>query len=67
MATIVRHKGDGRCYILLGTGFGAFRSARPGMIFGDILPNEEQGEYTMVSVSIYLKAFNPVSQQIGSG
>ena len=50
MATIVRYKRDGKKYILLGTGFGAYKATRPGVFFGNLLPNEEQGQITMVAV-----------------
>lgn len=50
MATIVQYKRDGKKYILLGTGFGAYKSTRPGVFFGNLLPNEEQGQITMVAV-----------------
>ncbi len=50
MATIVRYKPNGKNYILLGTGFGAYQSSRPGIFFGHLLPNEEEGQVSMVAV-----------------
>ena len=50
MATIVKHKDTGEKYVLLGTGFGAFKATRPGIFFGNLLPQEESGELTMVAV-----------------
>ncbi len=50
MAIIVEHKDSGKKYILLGTGFGAFKASRPSVFFGDWLPKEESGELTMVAV-----------------
>ena len=50
MGIIVEHKDAGKKYILLGTGFGAFKASRPSVFFGDWLPKEESGELTMVAV-----------------
>ncbi len=50
MAIIVEHKDSGKKYILLGTGFGAFKASRPSVFFGNWLPKEESGELTMVAV-----------------
>ncbi len=50
MATIVQYKTDGKKYVLLGTGFGAYKATRPGVFFGNLLPNEEEGQTTMVAV-----------------
>lgn len=50
MATIVQSKLDGKKYVLLGTGFGAFKATRPGVFFGNLVPEEEKGEITMVAV-----------------
>jgi hypothetical protein len=50
MATIVQFKPDGQNYILLGTGFGAFKATRPSMFLGNLIPTEDQGELKMVSV-----------------
>ena len=50
MATIVMHKASGTKYVLLGTGFGAFKASRPSVFFGNLLPDEESGELTMVAV-----------------
>ncbi len=50
MATIVRYEPNGENYILLGTGFGAYKSARPGVFFGHLLPNEEEGQVSMAAV-----------------
>ncbi len=50
MAIIVRYKPNGENYVLLGTGFGAYKSTRPGVFFGNLLPNEEEGQVTMVAV-----------------
>ena len=50
MATIVRSKQNGKKYILLGTGFGAYKATRPGVFFGNLIPEEEQGQIKMVAV-----------------
>ena len=50
MATIVESTRTGKRYVLLGTGFGAYKATRPGVFFGNLNPNEEEGEFTMVAV-----------------
>ncbi len=50
MATIVRHKESGKHFVFLGTGFGAFKSARPGAFLGRMLPTEDEGVMTMVAL-----------------
>ena len=50
MATIVQSKRNGKKYVLLGTGFGAYKATRPGVFFGNLAPEEEQGQITMVAV-----------------
>ena len=50
MATIVMHRDSGARYVLLGTGFGAFKASRPSVFFGNLLPTDESGELTMVAV-----------------
>ncbi len=51
MATIVRVKKTGETGILVGTGFGAFKSARPGFWGGDLFPDEKQGFYQCIALS----------------
>ena len=50
MATIVKHIESGQRYILLGTGFGAYKATRPSVFFGSLLPKDEAGQITMVAV-----------------
>ncbi len=50
MATIVKHRRTAGRYVLLGTGFGAYKATRPGVIFGNLLPAEDAGEVTMAAV-----------------
>ena len=50
MATIVRYKHNEELYILLGTGYGLFKSTRPGFLGGDLFPNEETGSESKASV-----------------
>lgn len=53
MAIIVKHKATQEEYILLGTGFGAYKASKPGLIGGSLFPDEEEGTYTMMTVSDY--------------
>lgn len=50
MATIVRHKGTGEKYVLLGSGFGAYQSKKPNWFFGDLIADTDEGQYAMVCV-----------------
>lgn len=50
MATIVRHRKTNTHLILVGTGYGSYKSARSGILFGDLAPSEKRGVETMVAV-----------------
>lgn len=50
MATIVEHVTTGKKFVLMGTGFGAFRAIRPSLFFGNLAPAEEEGMYSMAAV-----------------
>ncbi len=50
MAVIVQARKTGKKYVLLGTGFGAFKATRPDLFFGNLMPKEEEGQITMVAV-----------------
>lgn len=51
MATIVIHKKSGKRYALLGAGFGAFRSAKPNWLLGDMMADTNEGQFTLVCVA----------------
>ena len=51
MATIVRHRETAKQYVLLGTGFGAYKATRPSFFGGNLFPNEESGEIPVAAVS----------------
>ncbi len=50
MATIVRHKTTDNYYILLGIGYGLAKTARPGMVLGDMFPSEKTDAVPTVCV-----------------
>lgn len=50
MATKVRYRKNGKIYLLVGVGFGAYRATRPSVFLGNLVPTEEEGEMTMVAV-----------------
>lgn len=50
MAIVVELKDTKDKYILLGTGFGAFKATRPSLIFGNFAPVDENGEMEMVAI-----------------
>ncbi len=50
MATIVKHRRTNARYVLLGTGFGAYRATRPGKFIGNLIPREDTGKVTMAAV-----------------
>lgn len=51
MPVIVRHKESHARYVLLGAGFGAYKTSRPGLLFGNWGPSEESGDKRVVLVS----------------
>ncbi len=51
MATIVRHHDDGADYILLGAGYGLYKSSRPSFFFGNLAPTEDSSSYSLVLIS----------------
>ena len=50
MATIVEHRATGGRYFVVGPGYGAFKSARPGAFLGEWFPVEEEGQFPMLAV-----------------
>ena len=54
MATIVEYTKEGehqgKRFILLGAGYGMFRSTRPGLLFGNLFPAEEKGSQSKLAV-----------------
>lgn len=51
MATIVVHKQSGRKYVLIGTGYGAYKAMMPSMLGGTLFPHEEAKEIPVAAVS----------------
>jgi hypothetical protein len=51
MATIVMHKKSGKNYVLIGTGYGAYKSQLPGLVGGALFPREDAGEIPAAAVS----------------
>ena len=47
MATIVKHKNGGR-YVVVGFGYGMYKSSRPGAFFG--MPSEKSGNASLLAV-----------------
>ncbi len=50
MATVVLHKGTGKKYVLVGTGFGAFQSKKPNWLLGDLMADTSEGKHAMACV-----------------
>lgn len=50
MATIVEDTNTRLTYVLVGAGYGMFKAARPGLIFGDLIPNVAQGNTSVLAV-----------------
>ena len=50
MPTIVRHNPTGDHYILLGTGYSQWATARPSFFFGDLIPNQREGQARLVCI-----------------
>lgn len=51
MATIVKHKQSGKTYVLIGTGYGAYKAMLPGVFGGSLFPQEESAEIPLAAVS----------------
>jgi len=51
MATIVTNTEIGGRFILLGGGYGAFKSSVPSMVFGNLAPKTEHAEHSLALVS----------------
>lgn len=51
MAIIMIHTSTRRNFILVGTGYGVYRSESPSAVGGSLFPNIEQGEIPKVCVS----------------
>ncbi|MCC5910916.1 MAG: hypothetical protein JJT76_10820 [Clostridiaceae bacterium] len=50
MSVIVKDKNTNKTYILLGTGFGAYRAVSPSFFGGNLFPHEEEGTIATVAV-----------------
>lgn len=50
VGTVVQHLRTGAFYLLVGTGFGAFATARPSALMGNTRPIQSQGQQAMVCV-----------------
>ena len=50
MATKVRHKENGREFLLIGVGFGAYKATRPSLLLGNRVPTEDEAQMEMVAV-----------------
>lgn len=50
MAVIVKVKNTQKKYILLGTGYGAYKAVTPSFLGGNLFPNEEEGTLLMAAV-----------------
>jgi hypothetical protein len=50
MGIIVRDRKTYKKYILLGTGFGAYKAVRPSFFGGNLIPHEDEGTIKTVAV-----------------
>jgi len=51
VAIIVRHKNDNKVYVLIGTGYGAFKAITPSLLGGNLFPREEGGGIPVAAVT----------------
>jgi len=51
LVTIVKHKTTGKNYVLIGTGYGMFKTVRPSMWGGNLSPQLQDGHKTLVAVA----------------
>ena len=45
MTTIVRHRESGERHLLVGSGYGLYRSTRPSVLLGSLAPHTTTGEF----------------------
>ena len=50
MAVIVEERETKRRFVLVGAGYGAYMSERPGLFLGNWLPDQKSGTHPMVAV-----------------
>jgi len=50
MAIIVEHKETKNKFVLLGTGYGAYKATRPSFFGGNLLPHEDEDTIQTVAV-----------------
>lgn len=50
MAIVVQHKGTLQKFIFLGVGYGIYKATRPGLIGGNLFPEEEEGTERVAAV-----------------
>lgn len=51
MAIVVLHIKHKKKYVLIGTGFGAYKSTRPSVLGGSLFPHEDMGEIPVAAVT----------------
>ncbi|MFD3158664.1 hypothetical protein ACFIJ5_17765 [Haloimpatiens sp. FM7330] len=50
MAVIVRHNETKERFVLLGTGYAAYKDSSPSPIFGNFVRDNEEGQKSMIAV-----------------
>ncbi|WP_282937906.1 hypothetical protein [Paenibacillus sp. RC67] len=51
MATLVKHKESGKIFVLIGTGYGAYKALLPSVMGGSMFPHEEAAEIPLAALS----------------
>lgn len=51
MAIVVLHTKSNKKYVLIGTGYGAYKASRPSVLGGSLFPHEDMGEIPVAAVS----------------
>lgn len=51
MATIVKLKATDTKFILIGTGYGAYKATRPSFFGGNLVPHEDEGTIQVAAVT----------------
>lgn len=51
MAIITRHRESNKVYVLIGTGYGAYKATTPSFLGGNLFPHEEEGEIPVAAVT----------------
>lgn len=51
MAITARHRKSNKVYVLIGTGYGAYKATTPSFLGDNLFPHDEEGEIPVATVT----------------